>query len=230
MLLLASLPACSGLFGTESVEESAHAVFLTRPDCPYVVTNETQRSFAVLTPQDGFALKQGDLLLGNLRTGTMTLDVVPFGTPNRSPDRAVRGRRPRPLARRGASVLLRLLPAPARCDSARHARPPARTRGCPARRAARYFQHVLASLRGPAHPAAGYSRLLFSLSDPPTLWNAPSPSSSPTPSQGGHAGKIIDRILAGGLRHPRDEARPAHARPRPRASTPSTPSARSSAS
>ncbi len=44
------------------------------------MTNETQRSFAVLTPQDGVALQQGDLLLGNLRTGTLTLDVVPFGT------------------------------------------------------------------------------------------------------------------------------------------------------
>ena len=80
VLLLAFLPACSGLFGTEAVIESAHAVFLTRPDCPYVVTSETQRGFAVLTPQDDFAPRQGDLILGNLSTGTLTLDVVPFGT------------------------------------------------------------------------------------------------------------------------------------------------------
>ncbi|MEP0547533.1 MAG: hypothetical protein ABJF88_11425 [Rhodothermales bacterium] len=78
VFLLAFLPACSGLLGTESVIESAHAVFLTRPDCPYVVTSETQRGFAVLTPQDDFAPRQGDLILGNLSTGALTLAVVPF--------------------------------------------------------------------------------------------------------------------------------------------------------
>ena len=76
-LLLALLPACSGLLGTDAAEESAHAVFLARSTCPYVVTSETQRSFAVLTPLDGTALRQGDLLLGNLRTGTIAIDVIP---------------------------------------------------------------------------------------------------------------------------------------------------------
>ena len=79
VLLLASLPACSGLLGAESVVESAHAVFLTRPDCPYFVTNETEGSFAVLTPRADFAPRQGDLLVGNLRSGALDLDLVPFG-------------------------------------------------------------------------------------------------------------------------------------------------------
>ena len=77
-LLLALLPACSGILGTDDAKELAHAVFMTRSTCPYVVTNETQRNFAVLTPLDGTNLRQGDLLVGNLSTGTLMVDVVPF--------------------------------------------------------------------------------------------------------------------------------------------------------
>jgi len=73
------LPACSGLFGTEAVIESAHVVFLTRADCSHLVTNRTRTSFAVLgTPAD-YAPRQGDLLVGNLRTGAQQLGFVPFG-------------------------------------------------------------------------------------------------------------------------------------------------------
>jgi hypothetical protein len=79
-LLLALLPACTGLLGTDAAEESAHAVFMARPNCPYIVTSETQRGFAVLTPQDDFVPQPGDLLLGNFRTGALTIDVIPFGS------------------------------------------------------------------------------------------------------------------------------------------------------
>lgn len=72
-------PACSGLFGTEAVTESAHVVFLTRADCSHLVTNRTRTSFAVLGTPEGFDARQGDLIVGNLRTGPQQLGVVPFG-------------------------------------------------------------------------------------------------------------------------------------------------------
>lgn len=72
------LPACSGLFGTEAVTESAHVVFLTRDGCSHVVTNRTRTSFAVLGTPDDFDARQGDLLVGNFRTGALRLGVVPF--------------------------------------------------------------------------------------------------------------------------------------------------------
>jgi hypothetical protein len=78
-LLAAFLPACSGLFGAEAVTESAHAVFLTQADCPYVVTNQTRDQFAVLTARGTYAPRQGDLLVGNLRRGEVRLAIVPFG-------------------------------------------------------------------------------------------------------------------------------------------------------
>jgi hypothetical protein len=73
------LPACSGLLGTEDVIESAHVVFLTRADCSHVVTNRTRTSFAVLGTPDDFGAQQGDLIVGNLRTGSLRLGLVPFG-------------------------------------------------------------------------------------------------------------------------------------------------------
>lgn len=83
LLFAASLPACGGLgdeiLGAEPAPEVAHAVFMTRPDCPYFVTNQTRNQFAVLTPRDGFAPRQGDLLVGILRDGVLPLEVVPFG-------------------------------------------------------------------------------------------------------------------------------------------------------
>lgn len=72
-------PACSGLFGTEAVIESAHVVFMTRDDCPRFVTNRTRNSFAVLATPDGFDPRQGDLIVGNLRSGAQQLGFVPFG-------------------------------------------------------------------------------------------------------------------------------------------------------
>ena len=72
-------PACSGLFGTEAVTESAHVVFLTRSDCSHLVTNRTRNSFAVLGLPGDFDARQGDLLVGNLRTGAQQLGFVPFG-------------------------------------------------------------------------------------------------------------------------------------------------------
>ncbi len=74
LLALAAGPGCS----SPEVIESAQAVFMTRPGCPYVVTNKTRRSFAVLAPRGDFAPRQGDLLVGDLRTGTLSLQVVPF--------------------------------------------------------------------------------------------------------------------------------------------------------
>ena len=76
LLFAAALPACTG---PESAIESAHAVFMTRPGCPYVVTNMTAARFAVLAPRDGYTPRQGDLLVGNLRVGALTLGVAPFG-------------------------------------------------------------------------------------------------------------------------------------------------------
>jgi len=73
------LPACGGLLGTEAVTEAAHVVFLTRADCSHVVTNRTRTSFAVLGAPDEFNPRQGDLLVGNLRTGAHQLGFVPFG-------------------------------------------------------------------------------------------------------------------------------------------------------
>ena len=77
------LPACGGLgdglFGAETDILAAHAVFLTQPDCPYVVTNQRRDQFAVLTPRGTYAPRQGDLLVGSLRTGEVGLDIVPFG-------------------------------------------------------------------------------------------------------------------------------------------------------
>ena len=73
------LPACSGLLGTEDVIESAHVVFLTRADCSHIVTNRTRNSFAVLGVPDDLDPQQGDLIVGNLRTGSLRLGLVPFG-------------------------------------------------------------------------------------------------------------------------------------------------------
>ena len=76
LLLATALPACTG---PENAIESAHAVFMTRPDCPHFVVNMTADRFAVLSPPDGFAPRQGDLLVGNLRVGALALDIAPFG-------------------------------------------------------------------------------------------------------------------------------------------------------
>lgn len=79
LLLAAALPGCAGLFSREApAVESAHAVFLTRPGCAYVVARTTGRGYAVLAPRDGHAPVRGDVLVGDLRTGRVALQLIPF--------------------------------------------------------------------------------------------------------------------------------------------------------
>ena len=77
------LSACSG--AEEAAIESAHAVFVARPGCAYVIAKTTGRGYAVLRPTGAYEPAQGDLLVGNLREGTLTLGLVPTGTDDLTP-------------------------------------------------------------------------------------------------------------------------------------------------
>lgn len=76
------LSACSG---SEEALESAHAVFVARPGCEYVIAKTTGRGYAVLRPTGAYEPRQGDLLVGNLRDGTLTLGLIPVTTDDLTP-------------------------------------------------------------------------------------------------------------------------------------------------
>lgn len=79
VLLAPALPACAGLLSREApAAESAHTVFLSRPGCAYVVAKASRGGYAVLAPRGGPALARGDLLLGPLRRGGVSLERIPF--------------------------------------------------------------------------------------------------------------------------------------------------------
>lgn len=77
------LSACSG--AEEAAIESAHAVFVARPGCDYVIAKTTGRGYAVLRPTGAYEPSQGDLLVGNLRDGTLTLGLVPVASDDLTP-------------------------------------------------------------------------------------------------------------------------------------------------
>lgn len=77
------LSACSG--SEEAAIESAHAVFVARPGCDYVIAKTTGSGYAVLRPTGAYEPAQGDLLVGNLRVGTLTLGLVPVATDDLTP-------------------------------------------------------------------------------------------------------------------------------------------------
>ncbi len=79
VLAALSLPACAGLFGTETAIESAHSVFVARPGCPYFTAKTPGAGYAVLRPTTDYAPHRGDLLVGNLQRGGLALGVVPAG-------------------------------------------------------------------------------------------------------------------------------------------------------
>lgn len=77
----AALAGCGILPGfgeADDAIEHAHVVFLTRPDCRWVVAKTQGGGFALVAPIRTDALRQGDLLVGDLRTGTLQLRTVPF--------------------------------------------------------------------------------------------------------------------------------------------------------
>lgn len=77
------LGACSG--AEEAAIESAHAVFMAQPGCDYVIAKTTGRGYAVLRPTGPYEPRHGDLLVGNLREGTLTLGLVPATTDDLTP-------------------------------------------------------------------------------------------------------------------------------------------------
>ncbi len=79
-LVLLAVFLVAGCFNAESVTESAHAVFVTRPDCPYLIAKTPGAGYAVLQPSGDYTPRRGDLLVGNLQRGGLALGVVPFGT------------------------------------------------------------------------------------------------------------------------------------------------------
>lgn len=79
---LVLLPACSG---SEEATESAHAVFVARAGCDYVIAKTTGRGYAVLRPTGPYDPRQGDLLVGNLREGSLTLGLIPTATAGLTP-------------------------------------------------------------------------------------------------------------------------------------------------
>ncbi len=80
LLAVLVLPGCAGLFSGEDAVESAHAVFVARPGCPYVIAQTPGAGYAVLRPRSDYTPRQGDLLVGNLERGGLTLGIVPFRT------------------------------------------------------------------------------------------------------------------------------------------------------
>ncbi|MEM1042113.1 MAG: hypothetical protein AAGI91_05735 [Bacteroidota bacterium] len=79
MLAALLLPGCAGLFGAETTVESAHAVFVARPGCAHLIARTPGTGYAVLRPRGDYAPRQGDILVGNLRRGSLALGIVPFG-------------------------------------------------------------------------------------------------------------------------------------------------------
>lgn len=59
-------------------ERDAHIVFLTAEDCRYVVVKTQGGRFGLLIPADESTLRQGDMLVGALRTGPVMLSRMAF--------------------------------------------------------------------------------------------------------------------------------------------------------
>lgn len=78
LVLAAALPGCTLLGGAgDAAPEPRHVVFLTTPDCPWVVAQSAGDRFAVLKPSDTLP-RPGDVLVGELRGGHASLRLIPF--------------------------------------------------------------------------------------------------------------------------------------------------------
>ena len=78
-MLLLSITGCGLLSSAgDDGEGDAHIVFLTHEDCRYVVVKTQGGRFGVIIPEDDSPLDPGDMLIGALRPGQITLTRMVF--------------------------------------------------------------------------------------------------------------------------------------------------------
>ncbi len=77
VLLATGLAGCGLLGAVPEAQDEAHVVALTMDGCRYVLAESRGGSFSIVARTEE-PLENGDILIGPIRTGSITMDLLPF--------------------------------------------------------------------------------------------------------------------------------------------------------